>query len=400
MKKILITFTFLNIVFFGFSQKKFLTDAALCMRKYNPMAGLDAAKKNVEKAKEFIDQAAVNPETMNDYKMYLYQGQVYFALTEIAMMEKMTGGTVDEKMIEEYAKTAENAFKKVKEDPKKYYVPDVNDFFNPRLIQVLGMGDAAAQRYQKGSEEINANPKLSAIEKKQKIDSLRIKEYINVTTFYSGGLGYKKMMGDQDPNLEYLTSQYLSATSSDLLDKKEVDKALELAQMVYSIIPKNVNVLISLINIHLQKNDITASEKYLNEALAIDPSNKQLYYVLGTAYMDLNQYSKAEESLIKALEIDPTYGEAQYQLGAHYVNWAKDIQSQMDKLDMKSADYKNLEKTFFDKYNKALVYLIPWVETNPNECSVYNVISGIYYRMKNDEKDAEFQAKFKECKKR
>lgn len=164
-------------------------------------------------------------------------------------------------------------------------------------------------------------------------------------------------MGEQDANLEYVTSQYVSAAVGEMLDKKEVDKAMELGQAVYSVIPKNVNVLISLINIYLQKNDITSSEKYLNEALAIDPSNKQLYYVLGTAYMDLNEHTKAEQALVKALEIDPAYGEAQYQLGAHYVNWAKDIQSQMDKLDMKSSQYKELINNLLRNITKRLPIL-------------------------------------------
>ena len=45
------------------SQKQNVTDAALLMNKYNPMAGAVEAKKAVEKAKGFIDLAAVNPET-------------------------------------------------------------------------------------------------------------------------------------------------------------------------------------------------------------------------------------------------------------------------------------------------------------------------------------------------
>jgi len=182
----------IGLSFSTFAQKKFITDAALSMRKYNPMAGIDAAKKNVAKAKEFIDQAAVNPETMNDPKMYLYQGQVYFALTEIAMIEKMSGKDADDAKIEEYAATAENAFKKVKEDPKKEYVQDVADFFSPKLSFVLSQGDAATKKLQKESDDINADPKLTAQEKKQKIDDLKINEYANAATFYTIGLGYKK----------------------------------------------------------------------------------------------------------------------------------------------------------------------------------------------------------------
>jgi hypothetical protein len=66
---------------------------------------------------------------------------------------------------------------------------------------------------------------------------------------------------------------------------------------------------------------------------------------------------------------------------------------------MKTPQYKDLDKLFTEKYNKALTHLEPWIAANPTECSVYNVISGIYYRLKNDEKDAEYQAKYKACKK-
>ena len=52
MKKFLFSLA-IGLSFSTFAQKKFITDAALSMRKYNPMAGIDAAKKNVEKAKEF-----------------------------------------------------------------------------------------------------------------------------------------------------------------------------------------------------------------------------------------------------------------------------------------------------------------------------------------------------------
>ncbi|MFM7467105.1 MAG: hypothetical protein ACKO2O_04290, partial [Crocinitomicaceae bacterium] len=149
MKKFLFSLAFVGLSLSTFAQKKFITDVALLMRKYNPMAGVDAAKKNVEKAKEYIDQAAVNPETMNDPKMFLYQGQVYFALTEIAMIDKMNGGTVDEKKVEEYAATAENAFKKVREldlSKSKKFIQGISDFFGPRLSFALTQGDAASKK--------------------------------------------------------------------------------------------------------------------------------------------------------------------------------------------------------------------------------------------------------------
>ena len=57
-----------SIPFSVYSQKKNITDAAMLMKKYNPMSGLDAGQKIVNDAKVFIDLAAVSPETIEDVK--------------------------------------------------------------------------------------------------------------------------------------------------------------------------------------------------------------------------------------------------------------------------------------------------------------------------------------------
>ncbi|MEN9420760.1 MAG: hypothetical protein RLZZ107_234, partial [Bacteroidota bacterium] len=60
-----------------FAQKKNVTDAILLMRKYNPTGDVDANLKTVTDAKNFIDLAAVNPETAEDFKMHLYRAEIY-----------------------------------------------------------------------------------------------------------------------------------------------------------------------------------------------------------------------------------------------------------------------------------------------------------------------------------
>ena len=65
-----------------FAQKKNVTDAILLMRKYNPTGDVDANLKTVTDAKNFIDLAAVHPETVEDFKMHLYRAEIYYALKE------------------------------------------------------------------------------------------------------------------------------------------------------------------------------------------------------------------------------------------------------------------------------------------------------------------------------
>ena len=75
----LLVASFVAVLFYtaSFAQKANVTDAALLMKKYNPMAGLDASKKLLTKAKDFIDIASVNTETAGSAKMHKYRGEIY-----------------------------------------------------------------------------------------------------------------------------------------------------------------------------------------------------------------------------------------------------------------------------------------------------------------------------------
>ena len=154
----------------------------------------------------------------------------------------------------------------------------------------------------------------------------------------------------------------------------------------------------TIININLQKGDLTNSEKFLNKALAIDPKNKQLYYVLGTSYIDLKENEKAEEALIKAIEIDPNYTEAQYQLGAHLFNWANDLKTGADQLDLNDPKAPLLVQKSEETLNRALVVLEKYILINPNEKAVLDILWKSYYKLGNDVKSAEYKKRAQEIK--
>lgn len=369
MKKILLLGTLTLLVGQHFAQKKNITDAALLMKKYNPMK-FESAKKNVNEAKNFIDQAAVNPETKDDFKMHLYRGEVYYALTEIASMDKRENG-IDEKTIESYIEIAKESFKKVTEDPKKRWVSDMESFFSQRLNFTLTLGDKSFEK----------------------------KDFYNAALMYGGGYFINSIMNKEDTTLSKYTAYCFQMDVDQKLAAKDFDSAMILADQVYALLPKDIRVLTTIINIYLQKGDITLSEKYLNEALAIDPKNSQLYYVLGTAYMDLNEYTKAEEALLKAIQYNPENSESLYQLGAHYFNWAKQLKMEASQLDYKDPKVAEYDEKIRKLNLNSLKYLEPWIEKNPGECSVYQVISQLYYQLDNEEKDNEFNTKYRECKK-
>ena len=125
----------------AFAQKKNVTDAILLMRKYNPIGDIAANKKIVTEAMSFIDLAAVNPETAEDFKMHLCRAQVYYSLIEVNAMENK--GVSDAATTQKWKETSVASFKKVLEDPKKTYTADAQNFINGRADFVFNAGIVA-----------------------------------------------------------------------------------------------------------------------------------------------------------------------------------------------------------------------------------------------------------------
>lgn len=353
------------------AQKKNVTDAAMLMKKYNPMAIMDpATKKNVEEAKKFIDLAAVNPETAEDMKMHLYKGQIYYALVELTSVDAMKGLPVDKDLIKKNSEIATASFKKVVEDPKKTFKKDAEDFINFRSEMAFNMG----------------------------IKAYNDKNFEQATQMFVGAYEVQKFLSNEYKEAYTNTTLSLNNYVDSLLKVKNYDKANEIAEAVLESMPSNIDIIISLININLQKGDAIVAEKYLNKGLELDPKNKQLYYVLGTSYIDLKQYEKAEASLNKAIEIDPNYTEAQYQLGAHLFNWANELKYEAGQLDYKDPKGPILEEKSKEVLNRALIVLEKYIEKNPNEKSVLDIMYKTHYKLGNTEKAAEYKKRMEAIK--
>ncbi|MEY3726622.1 MAG: hypothetical protein RL098_75 [Bacteroidota bacterium] len=375
----------------AFGQKKNVTDAILLMRKYNPMGEIAANKKTVAEAKNFIDLAAANAETAEDFKMHLYRAQIYYCLNEIALLEENANTTTTEvnyeikengnstsgegtikvgikankEVLEANKAVAVASFKKVIEDPKKTFTADAQNFINSRTNFMFDQGIAAynAKKYEAAAQAF--------------IAAHEIKTYI----------------GEDFKDAEVNTSLAANYAVEDYLAAKKYDEALAFATKISDAMPQNIDILISIVNINLQKGDVAATEKYINKALALDPKNKQLYYVLGTSYMDKKENDKATEALKKALEIDPAYNEALYQLGAHLYNLAVEKRNATVELDYKDPKAAKLESEAMDLFKQALEPLEKYAGQNPDDKAILDILYKTNMKLGNIEKAKEYKAR-------
>jgi tetratricopeptide (TPR) repeat protein len=361
---------FTALTFTSFAQKKNVTDAIMSYKKYNPMTnGIEPSKKTVEEARKFIDLAAVNPETAEDFKMHLFRAQIYYSLIEVATMDA-AANPLDEAKMKEYESISKASFKKVLEDPKKTWSADAQSFIWFRSDMIFNQG-IEAYTNKKYEESLNA---------------FLISYYLRM------------FLGEEYKDAEINATLSLNNHVDKLLDAKEFDKAIISVNSVLEIFPNNIDALISMVNIYLQKEDVANTEVYINKALAIDANNKQLYYILGTSYIQLKQNDKAAEALSKAIEIDPEYNQALYQLGAHYYNWAAETRTAAMNLDMKDPKAKDLEKRANELFTLALIPLEKYIEKNPNEKSILDILYKTNTKLGRIEKGQEYKKRLEVLK--
>jgi tetratricopeptide (TPR) repeat protein len=297
MKKINYIFTILCVLAIGYSsaQKTNITDAAVLMKKYNPMGG-EKSSKLVNEAKDFIDKAAVHPETSESMKMHYYRGMIYFALIEMATIDAMSGKTQDDALMEQYAETSKESFLKVVNDTdkRKGYQEDAKSFIDMRVKQYWDMG----------------------------IGMYETKNYELAMMGFMGAYSVSEFIGVDYEDAKVNAMAMFNVVTDSLLNSGQLEKTEELAILAQEAFGKEMTILTTLINVALKQGDKTKSEKYINQALELDPENKELYYILGTSYIELKENKKAEENLLKAIEIDSMYVNAHSNLAALYMSWS------------------------------------------------------------------------------
>jgi tetratricopeptide (TPR) repeat protein len=179
-----------------------------------------------------------------------------------------------------------------------------------------------------------------------------------------------------------------------LLDTKNYEEADKLGRMVCEEFPKDLDVLVSLINLNLQKNDLVEAEKFLKNAISIDSTNKQLLLVLGSSLMELKQYEKASESFNKSLKLDPNYSEAVYQYSTMLFNWSIELRNTAADLKPSDPKAKELEKKANRNLTENGLLLENYLKNNANDTIALEITWRTYSFLPNDAKYFEYKTRW------
>lgn len=374
----------------GIAQKAKETSAAVEYQKVQSamfQQNMDDAKKSLFSAKEFIDQAAQHEDTKGSQKTLWLQGDIYGTLA----IFKAQDSTLDidpEAAIEKSIASYKQGY-----PLGKKYAPDIKNSASKSADMLFMAGSMAYEKdmYEEAAEAFNLCSRY-----RDAIQIFDTNAYLNAAICYERAKQYEKAAANYEKLLEANYKGVSSAVDASRAHRNagNLEKARAIIDKAREKDPSNRDLLLELVNTNIESGDAAGAEKALNDAIATDPNNKQLHYTIGTIYIDLKENAKAEQALRKALEIDPNYQDAQYQLGAHLVTWAGDLKMEADGLKFGDPNYNKLKQQSDETYQRAVEPLEKYINSNPNDKPVLNILFQLHRNLGNSEKALEYKKRY------
>lgn len=342
------------------AQKKSETDAALALRSIESAFStndIDAAKKATLKAKGFIDQAAVHPETEKSPKTLFLKGEIY---AYIFMFRQMNDAVFNEATPADALTIAVNSYKSAYTTSDKYD-SDVRQSIGNAKALVATKGNALfdAKKYAEAMVEYDNTVQLSSA----------INE-IDTASIYNAAL------------CAQVSENWMAAA----------DRFKLCASYNYKPDVTYLNTATSYIR--AGKNDDAMN--FLKEAIQKAPSNKYLYWTLGTIAMDINDDALVETNLKKAIELDPNYSDAYFNLGSYFFGKGIDLRKQANEMTDKAKSDAALAKSL-EYYTIASAPLEKYCELVPKDKDVLKSLWQIFRTLKNAEKEAKYKKLYEEA---
>ena len=371
------------------AQNSNVVSAAIEYKKYEPellQGNLDKAKEIILEAKNFIDPAMKHEDTKNDEKANMYNGKIYFALAELSGRYE----DLKEYQTEENMEMIKTSFKKAMESRK--YSREVETFVKRKSNQAANMSSMAFQS--------------------KKFDIA----YVGFISAYE----LEQMIGETDEDMKQ-NALYAGLNYLDTLKKQgENEKIVEFVKVARENFPKNTSFAIEGVNAALATGDMTQAEKFFAAAAKADPENKALFSSMGSIYlasadegfmelqeMDITDsnypanaeeveslYAKAEGNLERAIEIDGTYLDALYNLGVLYLGRGQKLEQKAKQMDYNDPSYNDVISKSEEMYKKAINPLEKYIEAEPDNAAVLQVLFQVHRRAGNSEKAIEYKKRF------
>jgi len=376
-----------------------LTATMIYAQKASVQSAADLLKlKDIMKAKQFIDEAAVYESTANDPKMWYYRGKVYQEINDSSTLSKS---------FPDAAYIATQSFINcIKTDKKEYYTDSTNIF---TWIAGYSLYNRAVDEYQIGNTETamkyytllqevfpydkdnnlkrnNITPDI--VTKNLYLCAFRLKDYANAKLYLQKLIDVKF----NDPSIYIGMSRIL-------LEEKDTVRALEYVEMGRVAFEEHTGLINQEIAIYSAQGKTNELIEKVSAVIATDPENERLYSMRGTLYENTNAPDKAIADYKKALELKEDYVDASYYLGSLLYGQAVDLSKSASNIKDNN-EYAKVKEKIDAKLKEAQPHLEKAKELNQKKTEddkkmyldTLNWLKGLYATTNQMDKYAEVKA--------
>ncbi|MCK9281160.1 MAG: tetratricopeptide repeat protein [Melioribacteraceae bacterium] len=179
--------------------------------------------------------------------------------------------------------------------------------------------------------------------------------------------------------VDYKASQNVT-DSTDAL--KLFDKSVTLLEEGRKNFPDDSEILLRLSNAYIAANKLDVAMDAFKAGIDKDPENKYYRYNYGVLLLNAKDFSGAETQFAKAVELDPEYTNAIYNLAVTYVRWGTQVREAAEAEGKEDEAYK-------EKFELALPHMEKYLEANPKEPAVWELLGKIYANLGKADKSRE-----------
>lgn len=178
---------------------------------------------------------------------------------------------------------------------------------------------------------------------------------------------------------QYRTSKNAADSVKAMEKFNEAIKVLESGRKLF---PENGDILLRLSNAYIGANKLDVAMTAFRAGIEKDPTNKYYHYNYGVLLLNSKDFSGAEKEFMEAVKLDAEYSNAIYNLAVTYVRWGTEIREEMEAKGEVSDSFK-------EKFNLAIPHLEKYLEINPREPQIWELLGKVYANLGMQEKSIE-----------
>lgn len=408
MKKLILFFTIVLSSTFTFAQKANVNKAlSMATAEENP---------NFDGAKELIESALVNEETMNQAKTWWTAGRVY-ELSSRNQQKKGEGyeaaaGVDAMREYDLYLRAYEldfmpNAKGKVKPAYDKKIKESMASLYKSNILLNYSINKQDNQLYEEAYQIMVRHLGIIDLDmlkndpKMMEDTLLQKRSLYTQLKYYAAIWAWQAQLRPQAISLldEIKTTgfkqqdvyEYMATIYDEMHDTIQYEAVLREGSQV---VPQSQFLIGNLINLYVDRKQTNEAIEYLQQAISRTPT-AQLYNVLGSVQETAGDLDNALINFNKAIQLDENYVDAIANIGRLYYNQGVKIEE--DAMSVKdNALKKQMDNQKNEKIRQALPYFEKAYELNQDDSQLQKMLRQTYYRLYQI--DSKLKMKFPELR--